>query len=399
MEIEPDRLKQLFREYLDNTISREDHVLLWKLLQEQHNLPLDAELIALWQQSTRESALVSNEEWDQQISVLIKKTDQQDETPLHQISSKPKIPRFFSYAAAAAVLFLILLGFYRFAGAPEKKVEQAGNAKVQQPVDIPAGKDYAVLTLADGSTIVLDTAVSGALAQQGGTKLINQDGQLTYALQGPATEVFYNTVSTPRGGQYHLVLPDGSKVWLNSASSLRFPTAFAGDERRVELTGEGYFEVAHDVSKPFRVQKGNNTVEVLGTHFNINAYEDESSMRVTLLEGKVKVQSGKQSLLITPGTQALIPVSGDIMLNPDVNLSEVMAWKDGFFKFNNTDIQTMLRQAARWYDIEISYPEGVPADKFTGSLPRKVSLLEFLKILEYSDVKAGLTGRTVIVKR
>ena len=399
MEIEPDRLKQLFREYLDNTISREDHVLLWKLLQEHHTLPLDAELIALWQQSTRESALVSNDEWDQQISTLIKNAEQEDGTPLHQISTGRKIPRFFSYAAAAVVLFLITLGFYRFAGAPEKKQEQADNAKVQQPVDIPAGKDYAVLTLADGRTIVLDTAVSGALANQGGTKLINQGGQLTYAQQGPATEVFYNTVSTPRGGQYHLVLPDGSKVWLNSASSLRFPTAFAGDERRVELTGEGYFEVAHDISKPFRVQKGTNTVEVLGTHFNINAYEDESSIRVTLLEGKVKVQSGRRALLITPGNQAVIPAAGEIMLNRDVNISEVMAWKDGFFNFNQTDIQTMLRQASRWYDIEISYPEGVPADKFTGSLSRKVSLLEFLKILEYSDVKAGLTGRTLIVKR
>ena len=399
MEIEPDRLKELFREYLNNTISRENHVLLWKLLQEQHTLPLDDELMALWQQSTRESSMVPNEEWDQQIRTLIKKAEEEDGRSPHPLSSGRKISRFFSYAAAAVVLFLITLGFYRFAAAPEKKEIRTGNTKLQQPVDIPAGKDYAVLTLADGRTIVLDTAVSGALANQGGTQLINRGGQLTYAQQGPATEVFYNTVSTPRGGQYHLVLPDGSKVWLNSASSLRFPTAFAGDERRVELTGEGYFEVAHDVSKPFRVQKGSNTVEVLGTHFNINAYEDESSMRVTLLEGKVKVRTGRQSLLITPGTQAVIPASGDMLLNPDVNISEVMAWKDGFFNFNRTDIQTMLRQAARWYDVEISYPEGVPADKFTGSLPRKVSLLEFLKILEYSDVKAGLTGRTLIIKR
>src|SRR4030095_8358665 len=179
------------------------------------------------------------------------------------------------------------------------------------------------------------TASNGALAQQEGTKVIKLGGQLTYNTEGNTTEVLYNTITTPRGGQFQLELADGSKVWLNAASSLRYPIAFTGKERTVELTGEGYFEVAHNLAMPFHVKAGEMNVQVLGTHFNINSYEDEPVIRTTLIEGTVNVSKKEQAIKLLPGQQAGLDKAGELSLHTNINTEEITAWKDGFIHFEN----------------------------------------------------------------
>ncbi len=210
-------------------------------------------------------------------------------------------------------------------------------------------------------------------------------------------------MSTPRGGQYSLILPDGSKVWLNAISSIRYPTAFKNSERNVEITGEAYFEVAKDPLHPFKVSvrsalsKENTEVEVLGTHFNINAYSDEPLTNTTLLEGSVKVTRAAGSVMIKPGQQAQISNDGIINLVPDVNIAEVMAWKDGHFIFRDTDLKTIMRQIMRWYDVEVKYEGNVPPRYFTADISRNKTLSGVLKILELSNIHFKLEGRTLTV--
>jgi ferric-dicitrate binding protein FerR (iron transport regulator) len=194
------------------------------------------------------------------------------------------------------------------------------------------------------------------------------------------------------------VLADGTKVWLNAASSLRFPAAFAGKERIVELNGEGYFEVAKNASMPFHVRVHDMDVQVLGTHFNINAYTDETAMRTTLLEGSVQVSQGEQTQLLTPGQQAAASQNGQIQLADGVDVEEVMAWKNGMFQFQGADLETILRQAARWYDIDVEYKQRI-SDRFSGQISKNVNLSQLLKILELTGkVHFEIEGRKIIVK-
>jgi ferric-dicitrate binding protein FerR (iron transport regulator) len=215
----------------------------------------------------------------------------------------------------------------------------------------------------------------------------------------------YNTIATPRGGQYQLVLADGSKVWLNASSGLRYPTAFTGKERRVELTGEGYFEVAKNASMPFHVQVNQMDVEVLGTHFNINAYDDESAVKTTLLEGSVKVVKRETAnvkenpIVLQPGQQAEMKPHSPLAINHSPNIEEVMAWKNGLFQFKAAGIETVLRQAARWYDVEFVYKGNIP-EKFSGQISRSANAEQLLKILELTGkVKFEINGKTIIVKQ
>jgi transmembrane sensor len=270
--------------------------------------------------------------------------------------------------------------------------------------DVSPGGNKAILTLSDGSTIVLDGAANGTLTQQGNSKIIKMtNGQLVYNSSSvkPA-EVLYNTITTPKGGQYQLILADGSKVWLNAASSLRYPVTFTGKERKVELTGEAYFEVAKNAAMPFKINvEGRSEVEVLGTHFNINSYVDEGTINTTLLEGSVKVTgfSNHNSKLIVPGEQAQLHQNGLISLNRNLNIEEVMAWKNGNFFFNKSDLQTVLRQLSRWYDVEIVYEGNVPKREFEGEMERGLNLSQVLKILEKNDVHFKIEKNKLIVMK
>jgi ferric-dicitrate binding protein FerR (iron transport regulator) len=300
-------------------------------------------------------------------------------------------------AAAAIVLVLSATVFFLLQKKSSDLAERAQKVKVVH--DIAPGGDKALLTLADGRQIVLDTATNGMLAQQGGIKVIKIGGQLSYDHEGNPAQVLYNTVTTPRGGQYQLELADGSKVWLNAASSLRFPTAFAGKDRTVELTGEGYFEVAHDASKPFHVKVNDMDVQVLGTHFNINSYSDEPSVKTTLLEGRVMVKKKEKFVYLNPGQQAILePANDNINVANDVDVEEVVAWKNGRFLFTNAQIETIMRQVARWYDVDVVYEKKIN-ETFSGELPRSKNVSELLKMLEATgSVDFEISGKQIIVR-
>lgn len=312
---------------------------------------------------------------------------------------------------AAAVVFVLLLGaayFYYLQPGPDKQVAVKTPA-IQSPVEVVPGGNKALLTLADGSTIILDSASNGLLSTQGNIEVKKLDnGLLAYKVNGKLLReddaAFYNTITTPRGGQYKVTLSDGTNVWLNAASSIRFPVLFTGNERVVEVTGETYFEVAKNISKPFKVKAANSEVEVLGTHFNINAYTDEASIKTTLLEGKVKVtvpgQAASQpARFLQAGQQSGINKNGQINIINNADTEEAVAWIKGRFQFENTDLRTMLRQFARWYDVEVEYRG--PVDLyFTGQLTRNEEVKKVFKQLELTgEVHFRMEGRKVIVTR
>jgi hypothetical protein len=283
---------------------------------------------------------------------------------------------------AAAILIIVSIGTFFYLNYIDRPISKQTISKVKN--DISPGGNKATLTLADGRKISLTDAENGQLAEQSGIKINKTaDGQLVYTLSNSENSSHlpsYNIIETPPGGQYQVNLPDGSKVWLNSASSLRYPVRFTGTERRVEISGEAYFEVAHNSKMPFRVINNSQTVEVLGTHFNIMAYSDESSINTTLLEGSVKIIKENKSKIISPGQQTRV-MNGNIdVLTVDVN--EAVAWKDGFFMFKNEDIQSIMRKISRWYNLEVQYQGTIPKKSFGVKISRSRNVSEVLEVLE-----------------
>lgn len=290
---------------------------------------------------------------------------------------------------AAAILIVISIGTFFYRNYIDESNTKHAISGVKN--DISPGGNIAFLTLADGRKISLTDAKNGQLAEQSGIKIIKTaDGQLIYEvrhLEGGTTErslsaveMTYNTIETPAGGQYQINLPDGSKVWLNSASSLRYPVRFIGKERRVEISGEAYFEVAHNSRMPFKVANASQTVEVLGTHFNIMAYPDETSTKTTLLQGSVKIIKENKNIIISPGQQTRVKDGNIDVVNVDVN--EATAWKDGYFMFKSEDIQSIMRQISRWYNLEVTYQGNFTEKVFGGKISRSRNVSEVLEILE-----------------
>jgi transmembrane sensor len=310
---------------------------------------------------------------------------------------------------AAAVILIAGLGAYWLIGRHQKAtISTVVPAIKPAQNDILPGGNKATLTLANGQTIILDGAANGNLAKEGKTEIVKTgDGQLAYDAPNTETDVYYNTVSTPKGGQYQLTLPDGSKVWMNASSSLYFPTAFVGQERLVELDGEAYFEVAPSTSlrtgakMPFIVKlKSGMSVQVLGTHFNIMAYSEEKEIKTTLLEGSVKVSNGSAVAMLQPGQQALIPAGNtgvNIQVDNNADVNEAIAWKNGIFQFNNADLKTVMRQIARWYDVEVNYDDRVPEKRFTGRVARNLKASELLSGIEYVGVHFKIEGKKILV--
>jgi len=309
---------------------------------------------------------------------------------------------FFRVAAATVVAVCITSAYFLFLN---KSKPSATIAKIRTPaltndVAAPSG-NKAILTLGNGKTIVLDSAANGSLAQQGNVNVSKlSNGKIAYnAESNGAAEIQYNTLTVPKGSKpAQLVLADGSEVWLDLASSITYPTAFVGKERKVEITGEAYFEVAHNKAMPFIVQKGDVDIKVLGTHFNVNAYNEENSLKVTLLEGAVNVErNGNESLDIQPGQQAEINRQGKIGLNKDVDLDEVMAWKNNWFNFNSLTVQEIMQQIERWYNVSVTY-EGKPGNKhFSGIVSRSNNVSEVLKIMKQAEIKFKIEGKNITV--
>ncbi|MEO6731956.1 MAG: FecR family protein [Ferruginibacter sp.] len=313
-----------------------------------------------------------------------------------------KLSSFTRIAAAACVFGLLVTGAYFFFSNKEIMPVQTAKKSINKQLnnDVLPGGNKATLTLADGSTINLDDAQNGALAQQGNTRIIKIDGKLAYNTANKnSDEIVYNTVSTPRGGQYQIELPDGTQVWLNAASSLRFPTSFAGKERRVEIiSGEAYFEVTKNKKMPFVVGLNNAEIQVLGTHFNVMAYAEEAAIKTTLVEGSIKFVRQQKALLLKPGEQTQLFKDGRVKLAGDVDLEQVVAWKNGLFQFENSDIESAMRQLSRWYDVSVVYQNKNHKPEFVGEMSRSSTLSEVLKALELtSKIHFQIEGKKIIV--
>ncbi len=335
-----------------------------------------------------------------------------DTTALPIETGPKRVPMFRRWTWAAAAVLLVTAGsYFLYTITKDKNVTVPGPAMAQQ--NILPGKDGAVLTLADGRQIVLDSVANGIVATQHGANAVLKDGSLSYSTgAGTKGEMVYNTLSTPKGRQFRMELPDGSKVWLNAASSIRFPTVFGESERKVEIRGEVYFEVIHQAARPFKVNVNNRAnIEVLGTSFNVNSYENEETINTTLLEGSVKISlfapasdNKGQALMLKPGQQARISQTGSagtpaVSVVNDIDTDKIIAWKNGYFNFGKASLQEVMRQLERWYDIEVVYEKDIPDIHFVGKMTRNIKLSDLFQILESSGVNFKIEGKKIIVTK
>jgi transmembrane sensor len=378
-----EQYKELFERLLASNLSPEDSEKVINWLGSQETDPLAAELIL--KQLAEENSYVPDAQTTQalenRLELIFKTID----------ASRPviRIPFYKKTIWRAAAIFVVLLGMGLYMFRATKPGGTDTSLVHTAPVKpIEAGKEGAVLTLIDGTVVVLDSLGNGLVTTQNGTQVMLKNGQLVYdADNTDPAHVGYNTMSTPKGRQFQMVLPDGSKVWLNAASSIHYPTMFIGDERLVEITGEAYFEVAHNAAKPFKVKVNNaTTIEVLGTHFNINAYSNEETVNTTLLEGAVRVLGTKGKTVLAPGQQARTSGDGNSRVVNSVNTDKVVAWKNGVFDFEDASLEEVMRQLERWYDIEVVYEKNIPKLEFFGKMGKDLSLDIVLRGLEKSNV-------------
>lgn len=328
-----------------------------------------------------------------------------DAAPTGRLRSLKRI----SWAAAAVVV--LSAGAYFFLTINKETPTTVAPAEMAQKPILP-GTNGAVLTLADGSQVSLDSARNGVIASQQGANAVLNNGQLSYAGGNANAELVYNTLSTPKGRQFHMTLADGSKIWLNAGSSVKFPAVFHGSERKVFITGEAYFEVSRNHASPFIVIVNNRAdIKVLGTSFNVNAYENEDQLNTTLVDGSIQVSVANATntpkpatVVLKPGQQARIGNSGNapstgISVSNDVDLDKVTAWKNGYFNFGKASLREVMRQLERWYDIEVVYEKDVPNPQFYGKMTRNLTLQDLFQILESTGVNFRIEGKKVIVTK
>jgi ferric-dicitrate binding protein FerR (iron transport regulator) len=308
--------------------------------------------------------------------------------------------RWFSMAASVLILLSISFGLWKVSK-HQNQEQQQNYATAPINKKIVPGSNKAYLTMANGSVITLNGAANGTLASQSGIKVDKvKEGLLKYTTNDKVSseETAFNLITTPRGGKYQVELADGTRVWLNSATSLKYPANFTGKERRVELSGEAYFEVAKNPSKPFLVTVNGVTVRVLGTHFNIMGYNDEKAVKTTLLEGSVKLSYNAHEALLKPGEQGLLNTSQTGFEVSNVDVDDVVAWKNGFFAFNNEDIQTIMKRISRWYDVDVVFPEQFKRKNFGGTVSCFDDVSQVLKSLELTgSIHFKIEGRRIIV--
>ena len=299
----------------------------------------------------------------------------------------------FAWAAAAAAVAVLVASFFIWRTNMDQPVQSSA-----APVEILPGGTKATLTLADGKIISLDAVPNGDIAAEGNVQVTKMDGTLQYNGDNENAEITYNTIQTPRGGKYQLVLSDGTVVWLNAASSLRFPVVFKGKERQVELMGEAYFEVKKG-EKPFKVSLQNGSrIEVKGTAFNVNAYQDEDLLRTTLLEGKINFMMMGKTQALLPGQQIRVAYEQpEMQVIDDVDVEQEIAWKNDLFIFKGMDVKSIMREISRWYDIDVVYRAKLNPETFSGIVSQKSNLSQVLKIMEEGGVRFAIEGRTIVV--
>lgn len=375
-----ERLQLLFQKYLDNNISKEEFAEIWKLLETEEQIEkLSPQLQLLWEKHPE--YILTDSHWNKKFA----------EYKLAKQVIDIKHINFWKYVIAASI-FICMSGIgYLFFNLNKADKSIKNEISFKSKLDIESGRNGAILKFDNGNTIILDSAKNGQLT----SSVSKIDGTVT--VKGISIE--YATLTTPRARQQQITLSDGSKVWLNAASSIRFPTVFKGKERIIEVTGEAYFEIAKDLNKPFIVKINDAAIEVLGTHFNVMAYSNESSLNTTLLEGSIKFKHNNKVVLLSPGQQSQLMKNGEQKLLNAVDLSEVIAWKNGMQSFNNADIQTIMRQVERWYDVDVSYEGVISKRTFSGEIPRTANLSELLKLFEVNKIHFRINSeeKTLVV--
>ncbi|BAV09415.1 FecR family protein [Filimonas lacunae] len=392
MENNQPALQQLLQKLRNNTASAEELALLQQWLGRE---AIEDELKQLWDFVPQQQPFFSEVASERMLGHIL-------ENEPAAIMPARRRSRGYRVIAVAAAVVVIATGWWLVSLKQDKPVSSAPVAST--PVTsavIPPGGNKATLTLADGNTIILDSSNYKTLSHYGAVTVVQQAGALAYQNhQRGADSVLeaYNTLSTPRAGQYKLVLADGSKVWLNAASTLRYPITFTGAERKVILTGEAYFEIAPNARQPFVVATENTQVRVLGTAFNVMAYTDEKNIQTTLVSGKVEVQTdNKPARMLEPGQQAQVIRASNTIEVHSADMEEALAWKNGLFYFNNADIRYVLRQVARWYDIDVEYAGTLPDRRFGGKIARNSSLNDIIRILELSHIHCKTENHKLIV--
>ncbi|MBO9634251.1 MAG: FecR domain-containing protein [Chitinophagaceae bacterium] len=398
------RIEWLFERYFDKTCTEGERQEFLQLIASGEQ---DEALKALLDSKLQHYApdrKIDNKEADALFSAVLKKAESPE--PATVLSLKPK-PSWKKWMVAAAVVLVAGLGGIYLMNSNNRKEEKKTAMQDQAPAatnPVHTGKPSPILRLADGREISLDTAADGTLASQGGATISkNKDGELSYHHHTGANngQVQYNTLLTPKGSQYKITLPDGSKVWLNAASGISYPTAFTGNMRKVTVQGEAYFEIVKDPQKPFIVNTEKMDVEVMGTSFNLNSYLDEPILRTSLVEGSVRVSrpaGGVDPQILKPGQQAMVDVQpGTPIKVQTADIDAATAWKNGFFHFDGTPAREVMRQISRWYDVDI-IANGRLTKHFRGMLPRNASLDEAIHMLSLTgEFKYKIEGRTVTI--
>lgn len=397
-ENKPQRLQYLFHRYVSNELTEEEYWELWKVLHiESMKKNLSTELQWIWEEVKNRPPVIPIRQWDEKMKSLM----EEEKKSSYPEKKEERLTFRIGFMGWAAVIIAILVSaiiFFQY-----KQHAFNSNTKLlmtsNKPKDILPGSNKAILTLSNGSTIILDSAFNGIISQQGGTVISKTgSGSINYQpSNNHLRERVYNTLSTPRGGQYQITLPDGTRVWLNSASSLYYPTSFTGDNREVRMTGEAYFEVAKDVSKPFVVSVNGMKVDVLGTHFNIMAYDDAKMIKTTLLSGSVSISESGIKKLLVPGEQAEVNKEGKIAIVENANTDAALAWKNNLFWFQDNTIQEVMRQLSRWYDADVIINGDIP-EHFTGSVPRNVPVSRVFELLEETGhIRFAIKDNKIIV--
>ena len=368
-------LEKLFDQYLAETISAADLQRLSETLEKpEHAAAWEAFIEQLCNRENLHG-LTNESDVESALAAIKQQMAESDGTPrIHFL-------RRWRWAAAASILLLLAAGIYYW---PRGSFKQPA-AIVQKTGNVSPGANRAILTLADGSRVTLDST-SNQVIRQGGTAVRQQGDSLQYEAKEKEALIAYNTLATPRGSQFRVTLSDGTKVWLNAASSLQFPVAFTGAERIVKLSGEAYFEIAGNPQQPFKVVTSGMEVQVLGTRFNISAYQDESQVKTTLLQGAVKLVSAASQVLLQPGEQGLLPSPTAAFRVRTVNPEDAVAWKNGYFAFDNAGIREVMQQIARWYDVEVEFTDNSIKGNFGGTVSRYNDVTAVLKRLEMTGV-------------
>ncbi|PWS30597.1 FecR family protein [Pedobacter paludis] len=385
------RINNLLEQYINKSISEADFIELFDYIKKDENKQVFDDFMKKADKIGLPDADVHHVDWEHMYSNIVSDNKKKSKSGLI-ISFAKKL------TIAASLILVSYLGFKVF----NKPAEEHSVEKITKR-DLLPGSDKAILKLADGSEIVLNDAHNGVLTKQGQSNINkNDEGFIEYNeinTNGEKT-VYVNTLSTPRGGQYRLMLPDKSLVWLNAESSITFPSAFVGNQRKVTVTGEAYFEVAKDKTKPFIVQSGGASVEVLGTHFNVNVYPNEENAAVTLLEGSIKLSNHNTSKILVPGQQALFnSESNNITLN-NVDIDNVVDWKNGLFIFEDASVTEVMRQIERWYNVDVKYTGNIPKIKFNGVVSRNNNVSKLLKLLQAAgNIEFDIKNKTIEVKQ